>query len=142
MYEQILKTILQNNSEDIKFFSKAQAAYRTCRSTCDHILVLQEVFLHYIFGKGGGKLKIAPYLCFLDLRKAFDTVPRKICFAKLSALGIDGKFLEVIKDLFTGTTARVRIGDHESPFFEIQSGVMQGSKLGPLLFIFFLMLCF
>ena len=74
----------------------------------------------------------------MDLRKAFDTVPRNILFAKLEALGIDGKFLEVIKDLFTGTTARVRIGDHYSPSFEIHSGVMQGSKLGPLLFIIFL----
>ena len=138
VYEQILKTRLQNNLEEINFFSKTQAAYRTGRSTCDHILVLQEVFLHYRFGKLGEKKKIPLYLCFLDLRKAFDTVPRKILFAKLEALGIDGKFLEVIKDLFTGTIARVRVGDHYSPSFEIQSGVMQGSKLGPLLFIIFL----
>ena len=138
VYEQILKTRLQNNLEEIKFFSKTQAAYRTGRSTCDHILVLQEVFLHYRFGKVGEKKKIPLYLCFLDLRKAFDTVPRKILFAKLEALGIDGKFLEVIRDLFTGTIARVRIADHYSPSFEIQSGVMQGSKLGPLLFIIFL----
>ena len=74
----------------------------------------------------------------MDLRKAFDTVPRKVLFAKLSALGVNGKFLNVIKDLFTGTKARERIGDHESPSFEIESGVMQGSKLGPLLFIIFL----
>ena len=74
----------------------------------------------------------------MDLRKAFDTVPRKLLFAKLAALGVKGKFLEVIKDLFTGTSARIRIGDYDSPSFEIQSGVMQGSKLGPLLFIIFL----
>ena len=74
----------------------------------------------------------------MDLRKAFDTVPRKLLFTKLAAIGVNGNFLKVIKDLFTGTTARVRLGDHESPSFEIQSGVMQGSKLGPLLFIIFI----
>ena len=138
VYEQILKTRLQNELEEIQFFSKNQAAYRQGRSTCDHLLVLQEIFFHHRFWKGGEKRKTPLYLCFLDLRKAFDTVPRKILFAKLAALGVNGNFLKVIKDLFTGTTASVRIGNHESPSFEIQSGVMQGSKLGPLLFMIFL----
>ena len=84
-----------------------------------YLLVLQEFFFHYRFGKGREKKKLPLYLCFLDLRKAFDTVPRKVLFAKLSALGVNGKFLNVIKDLFTGTKARVRKGDHESPSFEI-----------------------
>ena len=99
--------------------------YRKCSFTTD-------------FRREEKKRKYLFFLVFLDLKKAFDTVPRKILFAKLAALGINGKFLDVIKDLFTGTTARVRIGDYESPSFEIQTGVMQGSKLGPLLFIIFL----
>ena len=40
----------------------------------------------------------------------------------------------VIKDLYTNNRATVRIGDHETKSFAINSGVMQGSKLGPILF--------
>ena len=61
-----------------------------------------------------------------------------ILFEKLASLGIKGKIHEVTMDLFKETMAAVRIGDHRSSLFEIQSGVMQGSKLGPLLFIIFL----
>lgn len=75
------------------------------------------------------------YLCFLDFRKAFDTVPRKLLFSKLAAMGIKRKILRAIEDLYTNTNATVRVGRHESQSFEIESGVTQGSKLGPLLFI-------
>ena len=119
MYEQIIKSRIQNVLEEIKFFSKTQAAYRRCRSTCDNLLILQEIFFHYRYFKGKNKVPI--FLCFLDFRKAFDIVPRKLLFAKLAAIGVKGKILNVIIDLFTRTTAAVRVGDHESNSFAIQS---------------------
>ena len=127
--------------EELKFFSNSQAAYRYGRSTCDHLLVLQEIFFHYRYSRKGlnpSRCKVALYLCFLDLRKAFDTVSRKLLFLKLKALGIQGKIYHAVKDLFSNTTAKVRVGDFVSRSFEIKSGVMQGSKLGPLLFLIFI----
>ena len=136
VYGQILKRRLLDALENVKFFSKTQAAYRYGRSTCDHLLALQEIFFHYRYFKASKKVPL--YLCFLDFRKAFDTVPRKLLFAKLAALGIKGKIFRAIKDLYTNTNATIRVGNYESRSFEIESGVMQGSKLGPLLFIIFL----
>ena len=75
------------------------------------------------------------YLCFMDLKKAFDTVPRNLLFAKLEALGLEGKILNVIKDLYTSNSARIRIGNNMTESFKIEAGVLQGSKLGPILFI-------
>ena len=74
----------------------------------------------------------------MDLKKAFDSVPRKYLFAKLAHIGITGALFNVLMDIYTKNKARVRVGDKFSAYFEINSGVMQGSKLGPILFIFYI----
>ena len=74
----------------------------------------------------------------MDLKKAFDLVPRQLLFAKLEAVGARGRILKVIKDLYWSNSACVRIGNYTTEPFCIESGVMQGSKLGPILFIIFI----
>ena len=44
----------------------------------------------------------------------------------------------VIKDIYTCNRAKVLLGKYLSPEFQILSGVLQGSKLGPLLFLIFI----
>src|ERR1700744_4306173 len=40
------------------------------------------------------------FLCFIDLEKAFDRVPRQRLFEVLSEYGVDGFLLEAIKSLY------------------------------------------
>ena len=70
---------------------------------------------------------------FCGLRKAFDTVPRKILFKVLFDAGITGKILRVIQDLFSSNRANVLIDGYLSRVFYIHKGVLQGSKLGPII---------
>ena len=140
IYEGILShrisTFFDNN-----IISPCQAAYRKNRSVFDHVLVLHEVFLEYRFyqvGPRGGTSKRLLYLCFLDLRKAFDTVSRNILFTKLCKAGIRGKLLRVIRNLFSNNPANVLVNGFLSPEFIINRGVLQGSKLGPILFNLFI----
>ena len=136
LYEALIKARLVGWLESKDFISPVQAAYRKNRSTCDHILVIQELFLEYRLNKcgpRGGKDPKPLYLCFLDFKKAFDTVSRELLFKKLYSLGIRGKMLRVIRDLYTNNPARVQVQNFLSPEFEINRGVLQGSKLGPVL---------
>ena len=72
---------------------------------------------------------------FLDLSKAFDTVPHKRLCYKLSFYGIRGTLLKWIECFLTDRTQQVIINDKCSDSLPVLSGVPQGSVLGPLLFM-------
>ena len=86
---------------------------------------------------GGSNQKL--YTAFLDFQRAFDSVPRRRMWRKLhERFGISGKLLRVIMDLFTGITGEAVVNGGLTRVFPISSGVLQGSVLGPLLFLLFI----
>ena len=75
---------------------------------------------------------------FLDYAKAFDTVPHSLLLEKLRDHGVAGILLSWISDYLQGRTQVVKINNSFSDPTPIQSGVFQGSVLGPLLFVVFI----
>lgn len=71
---------------------------------------------------------------FLDLAKAFDTVNHKILLNKLYNYGIRGNAHKLISSYLNNRQQRVKVNECTSGFLEVNTGVPQGTILGPLLF--------
>ena len=75
---------------------------------------------------------------FIDFQKAFDKVPHHRLLNKLYHYGIRGKIHEWISTWLTQRTQRVVVNGYESSFAQVQSGVPQGTVLGPLMFLLYI----
>ena len=73
-----------------------------------------------------------------DLSKAFDCINHDLMIAKLEAYGFDYKDKKLIYSYLTNRSQRVKVNSEYSTWSRIQTGVPQGSILGPLLFNIYL----
>jgi hypothetical protein len=76
-------------------FAKHQFGFRTNHRTMDSLFILKTLITKYLFKK---KSKI--YACFVDLRKAFDTVWHSGFQYKLMKNNVGRKFFNIIQDMY------------------------------------------
>ncbi|KAH9269091.1 hypothetical protein BASA83_008842 [Batrachochytrium salamandrivorans] len=81
---------------------------------------------------------INTHVLFIDIRKAFDTVPVGALLWKLQNMGFPRRTLAFLKALYTSSSARARAGSLLSDPFPVQRGVRQGCPLSGLLFNLFI----
>jgi hypothetical protein len=72
---------------------------------------------------------------FLDLKKAFDVCSHSILLKKLEKMGVRGTSLTWFKNYLSGRTQYVDINGTKSEALSLEISVIQGSILGPILFL-------
>ena len=74
------------------------------------------------------------YFCFIDYAKAFDVWVTKKLWKILKEMGIPDHLTCLLRNLYAGQEATVRIGHGTTDWFQIGKGVRQGYILSPCLF--------
>ena len=74
------------------------------------------------------------YFCFMDYAKAFDCVDHNKLWKILKEMGIPDHLTCLLRNLYAGQEATVRIGHGTTDWFLIKKGVCQGYILSPCLF--------
>jgi hypothetical protein len=113
--------------------AKGQAGFRKDFRTTDYLFILRTLTKQARFQKK------QLYTCFVDFKKAFDTVPRDLLCQVLEGLGISGRILECLCSMYRQDQACLHHPEEGlTPTFLCRIGVKQGCPLSPLLFGLFI----
>ena len=74
-------------------------------------------------------------MVFMDLEKAYDSVPRVVLWRCLAARGVPSMYIRIIQDMYSAVETCVRTPVGDTQYFPVEVGLHQGSVLSPLLFI-------
>ena len=128
--------ILHQVSDGSVHLSDSQGGFRAERSRYDLILLLRCAQEHYHSrgrGPAGSAEQRKLYGAFLDIKKAYDSVPHTKIVERLRDAGVREELVRVVTDLLWNRTT-VIYGN----VINIGRGVPQGDPLSPLLFILML----
>ena len=109
--------------------SKSQIEFIPNHRTSDHIYTLHTLVDKYI---NQNKTKI--FACFIDFKKAFDSIWHIGLLYKLLQSGVGGKAYDIIKSMYTNNMCSIKIGHKRTDFISQERGVRQGCCLSPALF--------
>ena len=112
--------------------SKQQHGFLSRRSTSTNLLETLSDWTLAINDKRGVQV------AYIDYAKAFDSISHAKLLHKLTAYSIIGSLFDWIASFLSQRTQQTRIGNSVSGSAALTSGVIQGSVLGPLLFILYI----
>jgi len=109
-----------------------QCGFRPGRGTMDQLFTLARIL------EGAWEYAYPVYMCFVDLEKAYDRVPREILWEVLREYGVRGSLLRAIQSLYSQSESCVRVLGSKSDPFPVRVGLRQGCALSPILFVIFM----
>ena len=71
------------------------------------------------------------YMLFIDLRKAYDSVPRQALWHCLEKYGILPRMVNIIRSFHEGMQTSVSVNGENTPEFEVRNGLRQGCTIAP-----------
>ena len=132
LFTSILNQRLTNWCKDNSIITDAQFGFQKGYSTTDAIFCLHGIINHML--NNGKRL----YCTFVDMKKCFDSVNRNALWFKLYKLGIRGKMLNIVRNMYSQVRCRVRHCNKFSDFMDILVGLKQGDNCSPLFWAIFI----
>lgn len=131
LYERMIECRLREIVE--QSLGEEQHGYRKGRGTTDLIFSLRQVV------EKAYEYNVDLFIVFIDLQKAFDSVPRGRLWTCIETeYRVGGRLMRAMKSLYKTSKCNVRTGFKNNEWFDVRTGVRQGSVLSPLLFIAYL----
>ena len=130
LFNKLLQKRLEEYCQTNNFISNMQGSGKAGSRTSDHLLIVKFLTDKYVKQKGKRL-----YSCFVDLRKAFDTVPRpKLFYSLVKHYSIGGRFLKILKEIYKDNKIFVKLSDGLLQPFTTTISVKQGCVFSPILF--------
>jgi hypothetical protein len=129
MFTTILSDRLMRFCEDNAIIVDEQGGFRKGRGCPDQLFAMTEV-LNFRKGK-------KTCCCFIDIKKAYDTVFRDGLWVKLHQAGVQGKMWRMITNIYNKVESCVLVDGATTSWFEVEVGVRQGCVVSPILFSIF-----
>ena len=132
VFEKLLFKRMWSFCKMFKIISNRQLGFQP-KISCIHALIKFTEYLRNNCDKNENTRA-----CFVDLKKAFNTLNHEALLIKLDRLGFRGIFHNLFKDYMTNRIQIVQNGKNRSSELNLTCGVPQGSVLGPLLFLLYI----
>ena len=128
----IFEMCLLQQLQDDTTLSREQGGFRPGRSTVDQVACLDRLVKH------SASLGRRPHMAFLDIKAAYDSVPRGELWRRCEQAGMNNIMLATMRALFDHNSAQLTLSQRRSQPFALAAGVLQGSVLSPILYSIFL----
>ncbi len=122
--------LLQNKLQQVaeEELPESQCGFRRGRSCTDMTFVVRQFVEKCIEHRTKG------FLIFIDLRKAYDSVPRPALWIVLLKLGVPASLVKLIQSFHENMTASVIVDGSPVEGINVCNGLRQGCTMAPVLF--------
>ena len=77
-------------------------------------------------------------ILFIDLAKAYDSIPHNLLWNKMDLIGLESKFIAIMKLVYNNSSTKILVNGHLTRSVSVNQGILQGCVLSPLLFTLYI----
>ncbi len=127
LFSSILNNRIVNVLNEHNVLSPSQIGFLPNYRTTDHIYTLHTLINRHVKQTKNWKI----FACFIDFKKAFESIWHDGLYYKFLQSGVGGKVYDIIKSMYSNNKCAIRIGNKHTDFFTQKRGVRQGCSLSP-----------